>query len=100
MLVNTTANLLRAGRSRSRQASGSCGPAVFGRNGQGCHRCHETIESRTVGRSGRMLYWCPGCQVRLDPHVTDNVVVPREMDPHPAMARYLSELPWRSRNAS
>jgi len=100
MIVNTTARLLRAGRVRSRHAGGSPGPAVFGRNGQGCHRCHETIESQTVGRSGRMLYWCPGCQVRLDRHLTESVVIPREMDPHPAAARYLSELPWRSRDAS
>jgi endonuclease VIII len=79
-------------------SSASRGPAVFGRNGQACPRCHETIESRTVGRSGRMLYWCPGCQVRLDRKLA-NVVVEREMDPHPAALRYLSELPWRARDA-
>jgi endonuclease VIII len=100
MIVNTTAHMLRAGRSRSHRERESRGPAVFGRNGQGCLRCHETIESRTVGRAGRMLYWCPGCQVRLDRHLMDSVVIPREMDPHPAAARYLSDLPWRTRDAS
>ena len=44
----------------------TAGLAVYGRSGQPCLRCHETIEARPVGRRGRMLYWCPGCQVRLD----------------------------------
>ena len=100
MIVNTTAKLVRAGRSRAHPSRGARGPAVFGRNGQGCLRCHETIESRIVGRAGRMLYWCPGCQVRLDRHLTESFVMPREMDPHPAAARYLSDLPWRTRDAS
>jgi len=100
MIVNTTAKLVRTGRSRAHPSRGARGPAVFGRNGQGCLRCHETIESRIVGRAGRMLYWCPGCQVRLDRHLTESFVMPREMDPHPAAARYLSDLPWRTRDAS
>jgi len=100
MIVNTVARQLRARRSRSHPSGRSRAPAVFGRNGQGCLRCHETIESRTVGRAGRMLYWCPGCQVRLDRHLIESSVVPREMDPHPAASRYLSELPWRTRDAS
>ena len=61
--------------------------------GQGCIRCHETIESRPVGRHGRMLYWCPGCQVRLDRRLPTEV---RQIDPHPAAVKYLNELPWRS----
>jgi endonuclease VIII len=98
MIVHTTAKLLRSGRSGRKMSGASRGPAVFGRNGQACPRCHETIESRAVGRSGRMLYWCPGCQVRLDRKLA-NVAVEREMDPHPAALRYLSELPWRARDA-
>jgi endonuclease VIII len=101
MIVNLTAGMVRAGRSRSsrRNVDGESGPAVFGRNGQGCRRCHETVESRPSGRHGRMLYWCPGCQVRLDRHHLTATVNVREMDPHPAAARYLSELPWRCRDA-
>lgn len=64
------------------------GLAVYGRVGQGCFRCHDTIESVPVGRRGRALYWCPGCQVRLDPRPP----APRPMDPHPAAAKYLTEL--------
>jgi endonuclease-8 len=98
MIVNITAGMLRGGRTRTAHgADSSSGPAVFGRNGQGCRRCHETIESRPVGRYGRMLYWCPGCQVRLDRRLTVPVEPVREMDPHPAASRYLSDLPWRSR---
>ena len=99
-IVNTTANLVRAGRTRSaRGTDGPAGPAVFGRNGQRCHRCHDTVESRPTGRYGRMLYWCPGCQVRLDPRLMHPSAELREMDPHPAASRYLSDLPWRSRDA-
>ena len=94
MITNTTAKLLRAGRSRSRQLSGSRGPAVFGRNGQGCHRCHETIESRAAGRSGRMLYWCPGCQVRLDRHRMNSVVTQRD-GPAPGGGALPQRSPWR-----
>ena len=55
--------------SRAGSRATGLGPAVFGRNGQGCRRCHDTIESRASGRDGRMYYWCPGCQVRLDPQL-------------------------------
>jgi endonuclease-8 len=100
MIVNQTARLLRVARSRAPRSSDTpAGPAVFGRNGQACYRCHDTIESRPVGRQGRMLYWCPGCQVRLDRRLAETPPPLREMDPHPAAARYLSELPWRSRDA-
>jgi endonuclease-8 len=49
------------------------------------------------GEHARLLYWCPGCQVHRAPRPT---VAPdpddsKEMDPHPAAAKYLSELPWR-----
>lgn len=98
MVVNSAAKMLRAARSRARPPDARRGPAVFGRNGQGCIRCHATIESRTVGRAGRMLYWCPGCQIRLDRRAMDVTAAPREMDPHPAASRYLSSLPWRSRD--
>jgi endonuclease-8 len=96
MIVNTAAKMIRVNRGRVRRATTShtdAGLAVYGRCGQGCIRCHETIESRPVGRSGRMLYWCPGCQVRLDRRHAPEVP---EMDPHPAAVKYLNELPWRS----
>lgn len=69
-------------------------PEVYGRCGQGCRRCRDTVESRPVGRYGRMLYWCPGCQTRLDRMTADDTPT---MDPHPAAVKYLEELPWRVR---
>ena len=64
-------------RGRPRRVRPQCQP---------CPRCGETVEARPVtGR--RTLYWCPGCQVRLDQRP------PREdtptMDPHPAAQRFL-----------
>lgn len=93
-LVTVGARLARANRSWVRPAiadparTPETGLAVYGRCGQGCFRCHDTIEATPVGRSGRMLYWCPGCQIRLDRRPP----APRPMDPHPAAAKYLAEL--------
>jgi endonuclease-8 len=98
MLVNLVARLLRANLDHARRITNPvlpAGLAVYGRNGQGCVRCHETIDVRGFGEHARALYWCPGCQVRLDRRRTDTT---QEMDPHPAAAKFLAELPWR-RNA-
>lgn len=72
------------------------GHAVYGRNGQPCTRCGDSVEVRRVGAHSRLLYWCPGCQLQHRPHqqVADSDAV-REMDPHPAAAKYLADLPWR-----
>jgi endonuclease VIII len=98
LIVGTAAKMVRVNQGRVRRATTQHtqgGLAVYGRCGQGCIRCHETIEALPVGRSSRMLYWCPGCQVRLDRRLPVDV---REMDPHPAAVKYLTELPWRTRD--
>lgn len=97
LVVNTAVKLLRTHQRRT-TATAPTGLAVYGRSGQPCLRCHESIESRPVGRTSRMLYWCPGCQVRYDRRLAEPTIG-REMDPHPAAARFLSELPWRNRDA-
>jgi endonuclease-8 len=100
-LANTAATQLRANLRRAGRvtAPGSrTGLAVYARTGQRCARCGGTIESRRVGRHQRTLYWCPGCQVQLAP-VEATAVDDTPMDPHPAAAKFLSELPWR-RNVS
>ena len=97
-VVNTAANFLRGHRNRRPTAAAPTGLAVYGRCGQPCTRCHETIEARPVGRTGRMLYWCPGCQVRLD-RESEWPVAGQVMDPHPAAVRFLDDLRWRDRDA-
>ena len=72
--------------------------AVYGRNGQRCQRCGDTIEVRRLGEQARLLYWCPGCQVHRGPRVAAMPAEQRPMDPHPAAAKFLSELPWRRRD--
>ena len=99
LVVNTAARQLRANLNHARRVTTPDVPgglAVYGRNGQGCPRCHDTIEVRRVGEYARLLYWCPGCQVRLDPRLADDT---REMDPHPAASKYLADLPWRRADA-
>lgn len=87
-------NLQRPGRIAVADVKG--GLAVYGRNGQRCPRCPGTIEGRR-GRSGRVLYWCPQCQVQHGPDrgrrdgSADRSAV---MDPHPAAQRFLADLPW------
>ncbi len=92
LIVNVATSMVRSNAGRVRRATTthtSDGLAVYGRVGQGCIRCKETIEARPLGRSGRMLYFCPGCQVRLDRHQPTEV---RQMDPHPAATKYLNDL--------
>lgn len=98
LIVGTAAKMVRVNQGRVRRATThhtAAGLAVYGRIGQGCIRCHETIEAQPVGRSGRMLYWCPGCQVRLDRRLPAEV---RFTDPHPAAVKYLTELHHRTRS--
>lgn len=100
LIVHTAAKMIRSNHRRLRRTTTShtaAGLAVYGRCGQGCIRCRETIRSQPVGKQGRMLYWCPGCQVRLDRRQPVEV---SGMDPHPAAAMFLNELPWRNRDAS
>ncbi len=100
-LIHTAARMLRdnlqhAGRITTAATKG--GLAVYGRNGQRCIRCGDTVEVVRMGRNARLLYWCPGCQlqrapVEPTPPAADDSS--REMDPHPAAAKFLSDLPWR-----
>lgn len=98
-LVDTAARMLRAnlhdaGRTVTGQVSG--GLAVYGRNGQRCAGCGDTIEVCRTGEHARLLYWCHGCQLRHAPRRDrPSIDDERPMDPHPAAAKYLAELPWR-----
>ena len=105
-LVNTAAAIVRSNVVGHREASTGVlnipgvpeGCAVYGRNGQRCHRCGGTIECQPMGVYGRMLYWCPGCQQHLHPrHETAADETP--MDPHPAAQVYLNGLPWKRQPA-
>jgi endonuclease-8 len=90
-VVNTVTRFLRGHRNRTPTSAAPTGLAVYGRTGQPCMRCHASIEARPVGRSSRMLYWCPGCQTRLDRRDA-TPFEGRAMDPHPAAVRFLDEL--------
>jgi endonuclease-8 len=98
-VAETLGNMIAAHHERLRRSVRSIGGpdlAVYGRCGQGCRRCGDTIRSEPLGRSGRLLYWCPGCQLRLDRrHPAETW----DIDPHPAAAKFLSDLPWRVRDA-
>ncbi|HAP76033.1 MAG TPA: DNA lyase [Acidimicrobiaceae bacterium] len=98
-VINAATRMLRANLKHSTRVTLPDVPgglAVYGRNGQRCARCGDTVQVRRLGEHNRLLYWCPGCQVRHAPPVDDTPPsMMREMDPHPAAAKYLAELPWR-----
>ncbi|MEO7397486.1 MAG: DNA-formamidopyrimidine glycosylase family protein [Ilumatobacteraceae bacterium] len=102
-IINAAARMLRAKLSdgrRSIRPEVESDLAVYGRNGQRCGRCGGTIQVKRIGEMNRLLYWCPDCQARGDARVnpTPPVGMDRPMDPHPAAAMYLSDLPWRRNN--
>lgn len=86
-LVTTAARLVRY-----RLGHADCRRAVYGLAGRGCPRCGLAVETMPVGQPPRPLYWCRGCQTRLDPLGEET---PPAMDRHPAAARYLDELARR-----
>jgi endonuclease-8 len=100
-VVNTAAKMLRANLHRPQRITApgvKGGLAVYGRNGQRCVRCGETVECRRLGEHNRIVYWCPGCQPNVEaprPRSADDT----PMDPHPAAQRWLADLPW-NRDAS
>ena len=98
-LINAAARMLRANLQPAYRVTAAeipGGLAVYARNGQRCARCGDTVHVRRVGEHARALYWCPGCQVRHSPMAVADPT-PKElcMDPHPAAAKYLADLPWR-----
>jgi endonuclease-8 len=95
-LINTAASLLRANMQQAERAAATAakgGLEVYGRNGQRCGRCGETIDCRQTGEQQRVLYWCRGCQQHLDPNQSERSDE-TPMDPHPAAQAYLAGLPW------
>lgn len=104
-VVRTAASIVRASRrGPGRHTPGaSCDLAVYGRNGQPCDRCGTSVTTRRSGtHRRRLLYWCPGCQLHHRPPSTaagravavDGIDAHAPMDPHPAAARFLADLPW------
>jgi endonuclease VIII len=96
-VINAAARMLRANlvhAARITTSNTNSGLAVYGRNGQRCTRCGDTVQVRRSGEHARLLYWCDGCQTHLSPRRAV-VVEDRPMDPHPAAAKFLAELPWR-----
>jgi len=98
-VVRAAARMLRSNLESFHRVTAPAVPgglAVYGRNGQRCPRCGDTIEVRRMGEHSRLVYWCPGCQQRRDAEPAASPDGPSTvMDPHPAAAKYLADLPWR-----
>lgn len=97
-IINASARMLRLNFDPSQRIAHPDLPgglAVYGRNGQQCARCGDTVHVKRIGEHARLVYWCPGCQVKYVPQDLTPPGIEREMDPHPAAAKYLSELRWR-----
>jgi endonuclease-8 len=99
-LVNVAAKVLRANLTAGRRIAVpgvKGGLAVYGRNGQRCERCGDTVACRRTGISDHVLYWCPGCQVRFDPRrsrLDDTQWMDEpKTDRHPAALRFAARWP-------
>lgn len=46
---------------------------VYGRAGEPCRRCGETVRRRLQGVDARVTFWCPRCQAMLDGTDVDGV---------------------------
>jgi endonuclease-8 len=97
-IVNVAARLLRANLAHAEQVAlpgvpGGLG--VYGRTGQGCFRCADTVHARRSGTHDRVLYWCPGCQTRHAP--TSETTTDLATDQHPAAKAFRNDdAPWRT----
>ncbi len=68
---------------------------VYGRNGQRCGRCGDTVRVDRVG-DRQLVYWCAGCQTAHDPWLAHRRSEAAETtDPHPADIRHDVDPPWR-----
>lgn len=66
---------------------------VYGRNGQRCGRCGDTIEVVRIGELNRLMYWCPGCQVAPGERVARAIPsIEARATQHPAEELFMSEL--------
>ncbi|MDF2732173.1 MAG: nei [Desertimonas sp.] len=95
-IVHVAARLVRANLVAEEQVAlpgvpGGLG--VYGRTGQGCYRCAETVRARHRDTHERILYWCPGCQTRLVPAAPSTPDLPT--DQHPAAKAFRADdTPW------
>jgi endonuclease-8 len=96
-IVNVAARLVRANLTHVEQVAlpgvpGGLG--VYGRTGQGCFRCADTVRARHRAGPDRILYWCPGCQTRMEPAVPA-AVADLPTDQHPAAKAFRADdTPW------
>jgi endonuclease-8 len=69
-LTQLGANVVSRSRSLApasgRRTTGSLHPAkgmwVYGRVGEACRKCGETVRLNKTGQDARLTYWCPSCQ--------------------------------------
>lgn len=99
-VVNTAARMLRANLDHTRRVTTDKLPgglAVYGRGFHRCVRCGGSIDVARVGEHNRVLYWCPDCQLKGAPVLTEPVVdltdpLQRPADPHPAAVMFLTDV--------
>jgi endonuclease-8 len=86
MLVNTASRLLRAHLAAATPGPYGRDPLpleVYGRNGQMCSRCAEALSVTRTDGDARLLYWCAGCQTRMDRRLLDDTPVTLDRAPDP-----------------
>lgn len=64
---------------------------VYGRNGHQCDRCRSAIAFEMSPSSKRGIFWCPGCQTRLDHRLIPPELAGDHTPAHPAELLYMRE---------
>jgi endonuclease-8 len=64
--VNVVSRARSLAPAFGRRTTGSLNPAkgmwVYGRVGEPCRRCGESVRLSKTGQDARLTYWCPRCQ--------------------------------------
>jgi endonuclease VIII len=69
-VLEDSGDLIVTYRGQQRRTTHNSDPTaslwVYGRNGEPCRRCGETIRRRIQGDDARVTFWCPRCQPMPD----------------------------------
>jgi endonuclease VIII len=69
-VLEDSGDLIVTYRSQQRRTTHESDPSaslwVYGRNGEPCRRCGESIRRRIQGDDARVTFWCPRCQPMPD----------------------------------
>lgn len=90
-MLNTAHRLMRMNRGGDLRSTRRMGDAhkmwVYGRRGDPCLKCGDTVLMRRQGTLGRSTYWCPTCQPTTKPGHRPGSLGPSSLDTERVLQR-------------